>query len=181
MEDQMLLHNGSPDKIKRINEQEYKPQQQKFRMSKKDYLIERNRQYPSFLLPQNRVDANKRKPSDPLYDPNSLHIPEDEMNKLSAGMKRYWDIKKTSMSQILLYRFGDWYVAYYDDLETCLRHFEMIVVPHPGSYQLGFPQRNLNDNIYLLITQGYKVAICEQTETRDQMERRQAREKQKLK
>ena len=89
-------------------------------------------------------------------------------------MKRYWDIKKNSMSQILLYRFGDWYIAYFDDLDACMKLFDMIVVPHPGSYQLGFQQRNLNDNIYLLITNGYKVAICEQTETREQMEKRQA-------
>lgn len=49
-------------------------------------------------------------------------------------MKRYWDIKKNSMSQILLYRFGDWYIAYFDDLDACMKLFDMIVVPHPGSY-----------------------------------------------
>ncbi|CDW88573.1 domain iii family protein [Stylonychia lemnae] len=146
-------------------------------MSKKDYLLERNKQYPNFLLPQNRLDGNKRKAEDPLYDPNTLHIPLEDMNKLSPGMKRYWDIKKNSMSQILLYRFGDWYIAYYDDLDACIKLFDMIVVPHPGSYQLGFPQRNLNDNIYLLITNGHKVAICEQTETREQMEKRQQSDK----
>ena len=38
-----------------------------------------------------------------------------------------------NMDKIILYRYGDWYVAYYEDLEICLKHFDMIVVPHPGS------------------------------------------------
>ena len=86
-------------------------------------------------------------------------------------MKRYWEIKKTAMDVILLYRLGEWYTAFYDDLDICAKHFEMIVVPHPRSYQLGFQNRLLNDNIYRLISKGYKVAICEQTETREEMER----------
>jgi DNA mismatch repair protein MutS len=84
-----------------------------------------------------------------------------ERAKLTEGMKRYWEIKKTAMDQILLYRLGEWYTAFYEDLEVCCRYFDMIVVPHPRSYQLGFPHRILNDNIYLLVSNGYKVAVCE--------------------
>lgn len=92
---------------------------------------------------------------------------------MTEGMKRYWEIKKTAMDQILLYRLGEWYTTFYEDLEVCCRYFDMIVVPHPRSYQLGFPHRILNDNIYLLVSNGYKVAVCEQTETREGMEQRQ--------
>lgn len=136
-----------------------------------------NKQLPSFLLPENRRDAMKRTPDDPEFDSNTLYIPKQDFKELSDGMKRYWEIKKNAMDQILLYRIGEWYAAFYDDLDVCARFFEMITIPHPRSYQLGFPLRLLNDNIYTLISNGYKVAICEQTETREQMEQRQAEEK----
>lgn len=44
------------DIIQQLNEQEYKPQSEK-RLTKKDYLIERNKHYPVFLQPENRLDA----------------------------------------------------------------------------------------------------------------------------
>jgi DNA mismatch repair protein MutS len=87
-------------------------------------------------------------------------------------MKRYWEIKRTAMSQILLYRLGEWYTAFYNDLDLCLQYFEMIVVPHPRSYQLGFPARLLNENVFKLVSAGFRVAVCEQKETRGEMERR---------
>lgn len=42
------------------------------------------------------------------------------------------------MDKIVLYRFGDWYVAYYQDLEICSKHFDVCVTPHPGMCQVGF-------------------------------------------
>ena len=80
------------------------------------------------------MDALKRRPSDPDFDPKTLHIPNSEFGKLTDGMKRYWEIKRTAMDQVLLYRLGEWYTAFYDDLDICCRFFDMIVVPHPRSY-----------------------------------------------
>ncbi len=47
-------------------------------------------------------------------------------------MKRYWEIKKDNMDKILLYRFGDWYVVYFDDLSICSKIMELNITPHPG-------------------------------------------------
>ena len=75
-----------------------------------------NRKPPSFILPEVRLDKNKRRPEDPEYDPTSVYISKDDYRVLSDGMKRYWDIKKNNMEKILFWRFADWYVVYYDDL-----------------------------------------------------------------
>lgn len=84
-------------------------------------------------MAENRVDAKMRKSSDPEYDPSTIHIPEEEFNAMSDGMKRYWEIKRNNMDKIMLYRFGDWYVVYYDDLAICSKIFELSVTPHPGA------------------------------------------------
>lgn len=88
---------------------------------------------------------------------------------LSDGMKRYWDIKKDNMDKVLLYRFGDWYVTYYDDTAVCSQIFEMVVTPHPGKAQVGFESSKLEKHIGMLTERGHKVAVCEQTETREMM------------
>lgn len=48
-------------------------------------------------------------------------------------MKRYWELKKNNMDKILLYRFGDWYVTYYDDLAICAKIIELSIAPTPGT------------------------------------------------
>ena len=66
-------------------------------------------------------------------DPTSLEIPECEFKKLSPGMQRYWELKQTVMDCVLFYRFGDWYVLYYCDLELANKHLNICVTPHIGS------------------------------------------------
>ena len=90
-------------------------------MSKKEQLLAK--QKPDFL--KNRVDKNGNKPNHPKYDPTSITIPADQFATLTDGMKRYWELKKDNMDKILLYRFGDWYVTYYDDLAICAKIIEL--------------------------------------------------------
>ena len=87
-------------------------------------------------------------------------------------MKRYWDIKKNNMEKILFWRFGDWYVVYYDDLSICSKYLDMCITPFPGCPQVGFEHYHLDRNVGTMTERGYKVAVCEQKETRDQMETR---------
>lgn len=76
------------------------------------------------------------------------------------------------MDKVLLYRYGDWYVTYYDDTAICSKIMELTVTPHPGSPQVGFEFSSLDENIGKLTERGYKVAVCEQTETREMMDKR---------
>lgn len=101
------------------------------KMTKKEQLLARTK--PNFLLTEIRVDKNKRKPDDPLFDPSSIFIPPEEFKTLTDGMQRYWEIKKDNMDKILLYRYGDWYVTYYEDTNICAKIMELTVTQHPGS------------------------------------------------
>lgn len=53
------------------------------------------------------------------------------------GMKRYWTIKSKNMDKILFWRFGEWYVVYYEDLTNCVKVGidVMITVPSVGFEQ----------------------------------------------
>lgn len=51
------------------------------------------------------------------------------------------------MDKILFYRFGDWYVVYYDDLTICSKFLELSLTPYPGVVQVGFEINLLEDNI----------------------------------
>jgi DNA mismatch repair protein MSH6 len=101
-------------------------------MSKKEQLHAMKDKIPKFYLPENRVDKNMRKPSDPNYDPSSIHIPPEEFKTLTDGMKRFWELKKDNMDKLILYRFGDWYVLYYDDRELASKIIELSLVNAPG-------------------------------------------------
>jgi len=74
-----------------------------------------------------------RKPEDPDYDPTSLYITPNDYRTLPDGLKRYFDIKKDNMDKILFWRFGDWYVVYYDDLTHCAKFLDMAITPFPGN------------------------------------------------
>ena len=85
------------------------------------------------------------------------------------------------MDVVMLYRFGDWYVLYYDDLEICAKHITIMVTPHIGSRQIGFKSCFLDKNIHILTELGYKVALCEQMENRTKMEERLKKNRKKRK
>ena len=58
-------------------------------------------------------------------------------------MQRYWELKKDVMDCVLFYRFGEWYVLYYEDLGLACKELNVCVTPHIGSRQMGFHSRDL--------------------------------------
>jgi DNA mismatch repair protein MutS len=85
---------------------------------------------------------------------------------LTPGMQRYWEIKRKVMDCILFYRFGDYYVLYFDDLTICNKLINLAVTPHLGCRNLGFHSSKKDKNVKILTDTGLKVAISEQMETK---------------
>lgn len=57
-----------------------------------------------WLDPSKIRDANGRRPSDPLYDKRTLHIPPDALKKMSASQKQYWSVKSQNMDVVLFFK-----------------------------------------------------------------------------
>lgn len=91
-------------------------------------------------------------------------------------MQRYWENKMKNFDKILLYRFGHWFLVFYQDAERCNKHIDLHIPPKLSQTYLGFHEKWLEDYIDVLVTVGYKVAICEQVEDGEQMQARIARE-----
>lgn len=89
--------------------------------------------------------------------------------KQTNMMKQYLAIKKNYPDAILFYRMGDFYEMFLEDAKTASRVLEITLTsrnkndaaPIP---MCGVPAKAAQTYVARLIENGYKVAICEQTE-----------------
>ena len=58
----------------------------------------------SFYQKANIRDANKRRPTDAGYDPNTLYIPESIRRNFTPAELQYWDIKSRMMLTIVFFK-----------------------------------------------------------------------------
>lgn len=89
---------------------------------------------------------------------------------LSEMMKQYLLTKEQYKDCILFYRLGDFYEMFYDDAITCSKVLELTLTGKDcGEEQrapmCGIPHHAKDTYIPKLLEKGYKVAICEQTNT----------------
>ena len=93
-----------------------------------------------------------------------------ETSKPTPMMVQYLAIKDMYRDVLLFYRMGDFYEMFFQDAETAARALG-ITLTHRGTLNgdpvpmCGVPVHAMDGYLARLIQQGYKVAICEQTET----------------
>ena len=127
-------------------------------------VVESNKEGPWFTQKEHIMDSQERRPDHPDYDPSTIHIPQAEWNKFTPGMHRYWEIKHKNFDKIVLYRFGQWFIVYFQDAFICNKLIDLCIPPRQTHLITGFHQSHLDDNIETLVNAGHKVAVCEQTE-----------------
>jgi len=84
-------------------------------------------------------------------------------------MRQYFQVKEQHEDCILMYRLGDFYEMFYDDAYTASRELEIALTGRACGLDqrapmCGVPYHSCEGYIAKLISKGYKVAICEQTE-----------------
>jgi len=139
-------------------------------------VIEMTKDGPWWTHKEYVKDAEERRPENPDYDQSSLFIPPEEWELLTPGMQRYWENKMKNFDKILLYRFGHWFLVFFQDAERCNKLIDLHIPPKLNQTYLGFHEKWLEDYVDVLVTAGYKVAICEQIEDGEQMQVRIAHE-----
>lgn len=84
-------------------------------------------------------------------------------------MEQYLDIKSKYKDCLLFFRLGDFYELFFDDAKTTSKELGLTLtgkscgVPERAP-MCGVPFHSADSYISKLISKGYKVAICEQTE-----------------
>lgn len=91
------------------------------------------------------------------------------MAELSPMMKQYFQIKEDNKDSILFFRLGDFYEMFYDDAKLASKELELTLTGRDCGQEerapmCGVPFHSAEAYIARLVSKGYKVAICEQTE-----------------
>ncbi len=91
------------------------------------------------------------------------------MAELSPMMKQYFKIKEENKDSILFFRLGDFYEMFYDDAKLASKELELTLTGRDCGQEerapmCGVPFHSCEGYIARLVSKGYKVAICEQTE-----------------
>src|SRR4029077_3595657 len=84
-------------------------------------------------------------------------------------MQQYREIKGRHQDAILFFRMGEFYEMFYDDAEVASRILGLTLTSrnNGGAAEVplaGIPVKAAGDYVRRLVTQGFRVAICEQTE-----------------
>ena len=91
------------------------------------------------------------------------------MPDLTPMMQQYFSIKQDHEDCILFYRLGDFYEMFYDDAKLVSKELELTLTGRDCGQEerapmCGVPYHSCESYIARLVSRGYKVAICEQTE-----------------
>jgi DNA mismatch repair protein MSH6 len=70
---------------------------------------------PNFIKDENVMDAERRRPDHPDYDPTTLYVPPSEWKGFTPCMQQYWEIKKTNYDKILFFKLGKFYEMFHND------------------------------------------------------------------
>ncbi|KAM9564729.1 DNA mismatch repair protein Msh6 isoform 1-T1 [Guaruba guarouba] len=116
-------------------------------------------------------DARRRRQNDPDYDPCTLYVPEDYLNKCTPGMRRWWQLKSQNFDAVIFYKVGKFYELYHMDAVTGVNELGLIFMKGTWAHS-GFPEIAFGRFCDVLVQKGYKVARVEQTETPEMMEAR---------
>src|SRR4029079_6314763 len=84
-------------------------------------------------------------------------------------MQQYREIKDRHQNAILFFRMGDFYEMFYEDAEVASRALGLTLTSrnNGGASEVplaGVPVKAASEYLRRLVQQGYRVAICEQTE-----------------
>lgn len=118
-----------------------------------------------------RKDRKRRRQTDDDYDPTTLYVPEDFLNKITPGMRRWWQLKSEMFDTVIFYKVGKFYELYHMDAVIGVNELGLTFMKGNWAHS-GFPEIGFARFSDVLVQKGYKVARVEQTETPEMMEAR---------
>jgi DNA mismatch repair protein MutS len=117
-------------------------------------------------------------PTTPSPGPVPANNPAEP--RLSPMMAQYHAIKAQNPGSLLFYRMGDFYELFFEDAEIAAKALG-IVLTRRGKHEgqdipmCGVPVERAEDYLHRLISQGYRVAVCEQVEDPAEAKKRGAK------
>lgn len=111
---------------------------------------------------------------------NAMNIDFDQLASLTPMMAQYIKIKREHQDYLLFYRMGDFYELFLDDAVQASKALDITLTKRGKIEGMDIPMCGVPFHAYesylaKLIRQGYKVAICEQTEDPKEAKKRGAK------
>jgi DNA mismatch repair ATPase MutS len=95
---------------------------------------------------------------------------------VTPARKQYLDIKSQYPDAILLYQVGDFYETFDNDAIIAARELAIVLTYRSYGQEkvplAGIPIRSLDNYLGKLTAHGYKVAVCEQVGSQNDLKRR---------
>src|ERR1041384_5373204 len=103
-----------------------------------------------------------------------------DAGSVTPMMKQYLEIKTANPDCLLFYRMGDFYELFFQDAEIASRALGIVLTKrgkHNGADipMCGVPVVRSDEYLHKLIAQGFRVAVCEQTEDPAEAKKRGAK------
>ncbi len=91
------------------------------------------------------------------------------MNRTSPMMKQYQAIKEQPPDKLLMFQVGDFYELFFEDAQVAAREMEIALTSRDAGSEdpiplAGIPMHSAETYLNKLLSKGYKVVVCEQTE-----------------
>ena len=91
------------------------------------------------------------------------------MASFTPMMQQYFKVKEQYKDAILFFRLGDFYEMFFDDAKIASKELELVLTGRDCGQperapMCGIPYHAADSYIAKLVSKGYKVAVCEQTE-----------------
>ncbi|XP_063300004.1 DNA mismatch repair protein Msh6 [Pelobates fuscus] len=118
-----------------------------------------------------RKDLKRKKQNDPDYDPSTLYVPDDFLNKCTPGMRKWWQLKSENFDSVIFYKVGKFYELYHMDAVIGVNELGLTFMKGAWAHS-GFPEIAFGRFSDVLVQKSFKVARVEQTETPEMMEAR---------
>ncbi|CCF55675.1 hypothetical protein KAFR_0A02370 [Kazachstania africana CBS 2517] len=133
--------------------------------SKQNKFTKQNEERYQWLV--NETDAQGRPPTDPEYDPRTLHIPSSAWNKFTPFERQYWEIKSKMWDCVVFFKKGKFFELYEKDalLGNSLFDLKLAGNGRANMQLAGIPEMSFEYWASQFIQHGYKVAKVDQRES----------------
>jgi len=85
--------------------------------------------------------------------------------KTTPMLRQYLDIKEKHRDDILFFRLGDFYEMFFDDAIAASRALDIALTKRHDMPMCGIPYHAAESYIARLVKAGFRIAVCEQTES----------------
>src|SRR5439155_2409502 len=105
----------------------------------------------------------------PLEKTAELSVRHARISMTTPMMQQYRDAKAKHPDMLLLFRMGDFYELFETDAETAHKVLGLTLTSRDKELAMaGFPHHQLEAYLHKLLSQGLRVAVCDQVEDASQ-------------